>query len=74
MQKTYPAVVFVSKYGRRMALAFALATALVLQIPAVMTQNAAWSLGGLLLAALVWGGVRVAVEVVEVVADTLLPR
>lgn len=74
MQKTYPAVVFISRHGRHVAAGAGLAAALVLQVPAVLTHNPVWSAAGVATAAVVWGLVRVAAEVVEVVADTLLPR
>lgn len=72
--KTYPAVVFLSKHGRRIATLAAASIALVAQIPAAMGHGAGWSVGGLVAAALAWGIIRVGAEVVEVVADTLLPR
>jgi fumarate reductase flavoprotein subunit len=73
-QKTYPAVVFFSAHGRRIAAAAAVAVAVATQIPAALGHGATWSIAGLALAAVVWGIARLGAEVVEVVADTLLPR
>lgn len=72
--KRYPAIEFLARHGRRLAW-------LVFAVIAVVGIACGWLVGNLaaipvavVLAALCGLVVRVGVEVVEVIADTLLPR
>ena len=72
--KTYPAITLVARHGRRAAIAVG---AIVL----VASLASALSVGGvlpLIIAAgsgfMAWGAARLLAEIVEVVAETLLPR
>lgn len=72
--KTYPAITLVARHGRRAAIAFGV---LVFLIGFV----SAWNAGGVLplvMAAVAgvvaWAIARLLAELVEVIADTLLPR
>jgi len=72
--KKYPAIKFTAMYGRKIALAAGLMVGLIGIASGLITGLNATIMfgiaGGLATAAVL----RVAVEVVEVVADTLLPR
>ena len=74
MVKRYPAIELIARHGRRIATG--------LGVVAVATALGAFFLGGtwerlgagLVGAALVFGFARVGAELVEVIAETLLPR
>jgi len=74
MTKTYPAVLFVAAHGRRLALAAGLLAALLSLACLVAGGGPAGAAVGLVFAVVVWGGLRLLGELVEVVAETLLPR
>jgi hypothetical protein len=74
MIKKYPAVVFVACNGRMGSVA--LGTLACLYSFADFANHPDWIdlVFNLISAAIFWGCIRLAVEIVEVVADTLLPR
>ena len=74
MVKTYPAVLLVATHGRAIAVAAAVLTALLALAVAMAGGGIVSAIVGVLLAGLVWAGLRLLGELVEVVAETLLPR
>jgi hypothetical protein len=75
MPKTYPAVSLLANHGRRIAIgAGVLVAVLFVALFAAAVVGPVGLAGGLLVAIVVWGGMRVLAELVEVVAETLLPR
>ncbi|MDO8276569.1 MAG: hypothetical protein Q7T63_00430 [Burkholderiaceae bacterium] len=74
MVKTYPAVLLMARHGRRIAVALACVVALAALGCYVYLGSVPMLIGGLVLAAAAWAVMRVAAEIVEVVAETLLPR
>jgi hypothetical protein len=72
--KKYPAIKFTAMYGRKIALAAGLMVGLIGIASGLITGLSATILYGLLGGLATAAVLRVAVEVVEVVADTLLPR
>ncbi len=72
--KTYPAIALVARHGRRAAIPIGVLVSLIALI-------SAWNAGGVLPLALAsaagviaWAIARLLAELVEVIADTLLPR
>jgi hypothetical protein len=74
MSKTYPAILFITRHGRRLAIALAAALLLAAIGGSFATGSTAGLWLGVPAAAALWALVRVASEVIEVVAETLLPR
>lgn len=74
MVKTYPAVLLMAGQGRRIALAAGVVVALLALVLFALGGGPLTLAMGLLAAAVVWAGLRLAAELVEVVAETLLPR
>ena len=74
MVKTYPAVLLMAGHGRRIALAAGILVALVALGLFAAGFGPAVLVTGLLAAGMAWAGLRLAAELVEVVAETLLPR
>jgi predicted PurR-regulated permease PerM len=74
MTKTYPAVTFIAQHGRRLAVTLAVVLLLATIGLWLMTSNPVGLLIGVPVAITLWAVVRVASEVIEVVAETLLPR
>lgn len=75
MVKTYPAVLLMARHGRHIALAAGLVAALIaLACFFAAGTNSIGLAAGLIAAAVIWAGLRLASELVEVVAETLLPR
>lgn len=74
MVKTYPAVLVMANHGRRIALAAGVVLALIALALFGFGRNPATLAVGLVVAVVVWAGLRLAAELVEVVAETLLPR
>ena len=72
--KTYPAILFFARHGRNLAVALGVLLALAAGVLFAAGAGTVVLVGGLGLALLTWGVVRVGAEVVEVVAETLLPR
>ena len=72
--KKYPALEFTAIHGRKLALAAGLVVVLIGIASGLMTGVSATILYGLVGGLATTAVLRVAVEVVEVVADTLLPR
>ena len=72
--KTYPLIQFMVKHGRKIALAIALLLLAAGAYGWLATGQAGCVIGGVLLASAAYFVVRVCVEVLEVIADTLLPR
>ncbi len=74
MIKKYPAVVFVARYGRMGSLALGILAGVYSLADFAMHSDWIDLVFNLIGSAILWGCVRLAVEIVEVVADTLLPR
>jgi hypothetical protein len=75
MANKFPAVTLMSSQGRRLALAAGVVFALVVVALFWASMLAPVGLAlGLVAAVAVWAGVRLVAELVEVVAETLLPR
>ncbi len=74
MAKTYPAVTFVAAHGRRLSLAVAGVLALATLVASLLERSPFVLACGLAVAAGAWAFLRTASELVEVVAETLLPR
>lgn len=72
--KTYPAVVFVSRHGRKLALVVAILLAIASVACFAAGCGIAGLVGGLVLAGIAWAALRIFAELVEVIAETLLPR
>lgn len=72
--KTYPMIQFVVKHGRKIALGVALAVLVMGAYAWMVTGLIGCLIGGLLLAGGAFFVLLVFIEVVEVIADTLLPR
>ncbi|MBI2320111.1 MAG: hypothetical protein HYU75_24695 [Betaproteobacteria bacterium] len=71
---SYPAVRFVARHGRALALAGAAVLAGIGLYGYYRTGAAEFLLGGAVCAAIGYGLLRVGAEVIEVIAETLLPR
>ena len=74
MPKTYPAVLLVARHGRRLAIAVGAVIAIAAVVALLLGQPVAAAAAGLIAAVAVWGLLRLLAEIVEVVAETLLPR
>jgi hypothetical protein len=74
MIKKYPAVVFIARYGRAGSLALGILAGVYSLTEYAMHPDWIHLLLNLIASAVLWGCARLAVEIVEVVADTLLPR
>lgn len=74
MVKTYPAVLFMAGHGRRLALAAGVVCGLLALLLFALSREPVALAAGLAFAVIVWAGLRLAAELVEVVAETLLPR
>jgi hypothetical protein len=72
--KTYPLIQCMVKHGRKIALGVALLLLAVGVYGWLVTGHAGCVVGGVLLAGAGYFVLRVCVEVLEVIADTLLPR
>ena len=72
--KTYPLIQFMVKHGRKIALGVALFLLAAGAYGWQVTGHAGCVVGGVLLAVAAYFVLRVCVEVLEVIADTLLPR
>lgn len=72
--KTYPAIEFVARRGRLLALIAGL-SCLVLAMVMAITWASPWPfIFGIVASGCLWALVRVGAELVEVVSETLLPR
>ncbi|MGE0384144.1 MAG: hypothetical protein AB7Q97_05390 [Gammaproteobacteria bacterium] len=74
MVKRYPAIELVARHGRTGALVLGLLSAAGAIGGFLMTHAPGRLIGGLLSAAVLYGLLRVGAELVEVIAETLLPR
>jgi hypothetical protein len=72
--KRYPAIELVAVHGRRIAAASGAVAALAALVSFVRMPEWSALVYGLLAAALTFFLLRVAAEIIEVVADTLLPK
>ena len=72
--KTYPLIQFMVKHGRQIALAVALLLLAAGAYGWQATGQLGCMAGGVVLAGIAYFVLRVCVEVLEVIADTLLPR
>jgi Na+/proline symporter len=71
---TYPAILFTARYGRRIAAAVAAVIALVGMIASYLCSSLVGTALTLACAIAAWAVLRVLAELIEVIADTLLPR
>ena len=72
--KTYPAITFVARYGRRSALPIGVLVMLI-RIASTMSEGGLMPMVHALIAgAATWAVARLLAELIEVIADTLLPR
>lgn len=74
MPKRFPAIELVAKRGRMIAIIIAILAAIVAVICFVQHGSALQLLVGLAGAAVLYGLLRLGVELIEVIAETLLPR
>jgi len=74
MVKTYPAVLLMAGHGRRIALVVGLLVAVLALGLFAAGFGPVLLVAGLVAAGVAWAGLRLAAELVEVVAETLLPR
>jgi hypothetical protein len=74
MVKTYPAVLLMASHGRRIAIGAGVALALLALVLFGVGRQPVTLVVGLLVALVVWAALRLAAELIEVVAETLLPR
>lgn len=74
MPKRFPAIQLVAKHGRVAAIAIACLPAVGAIFRFVQHGSATRLLGGLVIAAVFYAVLRLAVELIEVIAETLLPR
>jgi hypothetical protein len=74
MNKTYPAVLFVATHGRTIAIGVASMVAVAATALLALGSETALAVTGYLAAIAIWAVLRLAAEIVEVVAETLLPR
>jgi hypothetical protein len=72
--KTFPAVLFVSRHGRRLALVVGVVLAVAGLACFIVSREPMGLVGGLVSASVAWASLRLVAELVEVVAETLLPR
>ena len=74
MVKTYPAVLLMASHGRRIAIAAGIVLALLALVLFGVGRQPVTLVVGLSVALVVWAALRLAAELIEVVAETLLPR
>jgi hypothetical protein len=72
--KRYPAIEFIARHGRRVAIGCGCLTGLLFMVLGWQQESASLTIIGIVAGTFAWGVARVGVEVVEVVAETLLPR
>jgi hypothetical protein len=72
--KTYPAIEFVARRGRFLALILGLGVLLIDVIASITLANPWFFLYGIVIGGCLWALLRVGAELVEVVSETLLPR
>jgi hypothetical protein len=71
---SYPAIHFLVRHGHALAVAVAVIVGVVGIVAALFGWGWAWLPGGLVLAALAYLLFRSYAEIVQVIAETLLPR
>ena len=74
MPKRFPAIELVAKHGRTLAIVLACLPALAAVITFTQHGSTARLMGGLVGAVILYAALRLAVELIEVIAETLLPR
>ena len=74
MPKTYPAVQIVARHGRQIAIVVGGLIAVVAVMALLFQGSVTVCIAGFVAAVAVWGFLRLLAEIVEVVAETLLPR
>ena len=74
MEKTYPAVLFMANQGRKFALVVGIAVAVIATLLFAIFGHGWLLVGGFVSAVAAWAGLLLMAELVEVVAETLLPR
>lgn len=75
MTKTFPAVTLIAAKGRTLSIAAGVLIALLsVGLFAVTAVGVPGLVAGVVAAVVVWAGLRLLSELVEVVAETLLPR
>ncbi len=72
--ETYPAIAFILRYGNGLAIAVALLVPLAALL--MVVNGASWLvlLGGFVAGVVAWGLLKSYVELIRVVADTLIPK
>lgn len=74
MIKRYPAIEFVSRWGRPGALISSVLVGLVTVICSLQAGNMVGSVASVIGAVVLWGVLRVGAELIEVISETLLPQ
>jgi hypothetical protein len=74
MNKTYPAVQLVARHGRNLAIFVGALIAIAAVAALLFGAGASIVAAGFIAAVATWGFLRLLAEIVEVVAETLLPR
>lgn len=74
MAKRYPAIELVAKWGRLGALIIAVLAGLINVACYLTTGNIIGAIISVAGAVILWGALRVAAEMIEVISETLLPQ
>jgi len=74
MPSRFPAIELIAKRGRTIAAGIAVLAAVAAIISFVLNGSTLQLVGGLVGAAVLYALLRLAVELIEVIAETLLPR
>jgi hypothetical protein len=72
--KTYPAINVAARHGRRAAIAIGVLVALIYLITGVREGGLIPILAAFVYGIVAWAVARLLAELIEVIADTLLPR
>ncbi len=72
--KTYPAITLVARHGRRAAIAIGVLVFLIGLLSALNAGGVVPLMMAAVNAVIAWGLARLAAELIEVIAETLLPR
>ena len=72
--KTYPAVLLMARRGRQIAVAAGAVVAALGVGTGIAGGGWGWIVAGIVVGAVTWAAIRLVGELVEVVAETLLPR
>jgi len=72
--KRYPFIEFVARHGRRLSLAIPVVVALLAVVIFFISSSPASGIAVLVIAILLYPLIRLLAELIEVIADTLMPR